>query len=63
MDRLVDQPSANLPVYDLWPYDQSRIPSTGILNTARGATAEGGSLFVAEFTSTLSDALREAFGR
>ncbi len=63
MDRLVDQPSANLPVYDLWPYDQSRIPSTGILNTARGATAEGGGIFVGEFTKLLSEAVREAFGR
>ncbi len=60
MDRLSDHPSAKFPVYDLWPYDPAIVPSTGILNTARGSTAASGKLFVDEFVDLLGAAIGEA---
>ncbi len=62
MDRLTDQPSAKFPVYDLWPYDPAIVPSTGILNTAKGSTAASGRIFCDEFVSSLAGALGDAFG-
>lgn len=63
MDKLQDHPPAKLPLYDLWPYDQALVPSSGVLNTARGATAEKGRIFCEEFVGSLTGALQEAFGK
>lgn len=63
MERLTPHPPADLPAYDLWPYDAKRVPETGILNTARGATAEKGRLFYEEYVRSLTAAVREAFGQ
>ncbi len=60
MDRLIDHPPAKFPVYDLWPYDTGIVPSTGILNTARGSTAASGKLFVDEFVDSLAGAITTA---
>ena len=62
MDRMIEDPPSALPVYDLWPYDTSKVPASGILNTARGASAEHGKLFVDESVTALSNAVEEAFG-
>jgi creatinine amidohydrolase len=62
MERLVDQKPAKLRLYDLWPYDPASVPASGILNTAKGATAEKGAIFFDEYVGSLSQALGEAFG-
>ena len=60
--ELVPEPlAASLPVYDLWPYDTSKIPASGILNSAVGSSAEIGALFFEEFVEGLSQAVRAAF--
>ena len=60
--ELVPEPlAATLPVYDLWPYDTSCIPASGILNSAQGSNAEIGALFFEEFAAGLTQAVREAF--
>ena len=61
MDRLIEDPPSALPIYELWPYDQSKVPASGVLNTARGASAEHGKRFVDESVTALSDAMIEAF--
>ena len=62
MERLTDQEPAKVLPYDLWPYDPSSVPASGILNTAKGATAEKGAIFYDEYVVSLSQALGEAFG-
>ena len=51
-----------IPVYDMWPYDELLIPADGVLNTAKGATASRGRIFFEEFTTSLSGALKKEFG-
>jgi creatinine amidohydrolase len=63
MERLKPQGPAVLPVYDVWPYDPKSVPSTGILNTAIGATAAKGKLFYDEFVESLADAATKALRR
>ncbi|TIR98891.1 MAG: creatininase [Mesorhizobium sp.] len=63
MDTLIEHGPSRLPVYDMWPYDQSLIPADGVLNTAIGSTSERGKIFFDEFTSSLSAALGREFGR
>src|SRR6476469_1725241 len=60
MERLTDQEPAKVLPYDLWPYDPSSVPASGILNTAKGATAEKGAIFYDEYVVSLSQALGEA---
>jgi creatinine amidohydrolase len=62
MDRLEDQAPADFPVHDMWPYDPRIVPASGILNTAKGSTAEKGALFFGEFVDRLSDAVGGEFG-
>lgn len=61
MDRLRNQEPAKFPKYDLWPYDKSIVPASGILNTALGSTAEKGKLFYDEYVVSLQNAIEEAF--
>ena len=63
MDTLIEHGPSGIPVYDMWPYDQSLIPADGILNTAIGASADRGRIFFEEFTSSLSAAIEREFGR
>ena len=62
MERLSDHPPAVLPNFDLWPYDTGLVPASGVLNTAKGASAEKGRIFYDEYVQSLSSALNEAFG-
>jgi creatinine amidohydrolase len=62
LETLTEHGPSRLPVYDMWPYDEALIPADGVLNTARGASAERGQIFFDEFTSSLSDALGREFG-
>jgi len=61
MERLTGQKPAKVLPYDMWPYDPTSVPASGILNTAKGATAEKGAILFEEYTASLSNALKEAF--
>lgn len=63
MERLIEHGPATLPVYDLWPYDTAQVPDTGVLNTAKGASADKGKLFYDEYVQSFSEALIDAFGK
>jgi creatinine amidohydrolase len=63
MELLEPQTCATLPVYDVWPYDQSKIPESGILNNAIGASAEIGEIFFEEFVSGMSKAIQYEFNK
>jgi creatinine amidohydrolase len=63
METLVPHGPSAIPVYDMWPYDQSLIPSDGVLNTAIGATAEKGKILFDQFASSISDAINREFDR
>jgi len=60
MKRLEDQKPADFPVYDLFPYDPAMVPASGILNTAKGSTAEKGVIFFDEFSASLASAVTDA---
>lgn len=53
---------ADFPIYDLYPPDLSRIPSSGALSPSRIASAEKGRRFVDDYVTGMANALGEAFG-
>ncbi|MBM3506080.1 MAG: creatininase [Alphaproteobacteria bacterium] len=53
---------ADFPIYDLYPPDLSRIPSSGALSPSHIATEEKGRRFVDDYVSGMAGALAEAFG-
>lgn len=46
MEKVVDQAPATFPPYDIFPSDQTWVPSHGTLSSARKATAESGKLLM-----------------
>lgn len=54
---------ADFPIYDLYPTDLSRVPSSGALSPSKIATAEKGRRFVEDYVTGIAGALDEAFGK
>ena len=59
MDRLMDHPPAELPLYDLLPVDPSLTPDSGALSSGKEATAEKGRILAASVVENMSAAIRE----
>lgn len=59
MDRLIDHPAAELPLYDLFPVDPSLTPDSGALSSGKEATAEKGQILAASVIENMSAAIRE----
>lgn len=63
MDRVMDLPAAELPLYDLLPVDASLTPESGCLSSGAPATREKGVALAASVVAGLADALTSRFGR
>ena len=61
MERVMDLPAADLPLYDLLPVDPTLTPESGCLSSAREASAEKGRILAGSIVSGIVDALRSRF--
>lgn len=61
MSRVANEPPADFPPYDLHPADFSRIPPSGVLSPARGATAEKGRMMADEYAERIAAAVMAEF--
>lgn len=61
LELIQPQLPADLPVYDMWPYDPGTIPSSGVLNTAVGSKPEHGKLLFDDYVLQLTNAVKQAF--
>ena len=57
-----DGPPADFPLYDLYPADTRPIPETGVLSSAKNASADKGQAVVAQVVPDIAAALKQAFG-
>jgi creatinine amidohydrolase len=60
-DLIPDHPSANFPVYDVFPFDLAPIPADGALSSAKAATAEKGQVTITQVVPDIAAALLAAF--
>jgi creatinine amidohydrolase len=61
MDKLPPDPVVDFPPYDMYPAHTHWVPSSGVLSSARGATAEKGKLMVDDISARIIVALRSEF--
>ena len=53
----------NFPPYDMYPTPTAWVPASGVLSSARGATAEKGRLMAENVSSRIATALGSEFKR
>ncbi|VEG26059.1 creatininase [Actinomyces howellii] len=61
MDRVMDLPAADLPLYDLLPVDPSLTPESGCLSSAQAASAEKGQVLAASVVEGMTEAITSRF--
>ncbi len=61
IELIPDEPSANFPPYDMYPTRTEWVPASGVLSSARGATAEKGARICAEVIARVASAVRSGF--
>lgn len=61
MDRVMDLPAAELPLYDLLPVDASLTPESGCLSSGKASSAEKGRTLTESIVSGMAAAIRERF--
>jgi creatinine amidohydrolase len=61
LDRISDQDSAQFPPYDMYPPCTHWVPSSGILSSAKTATAQKGRLIAQQLTESISKAVVHEF--
>lgn len=59
MDKVMDLPPADLPLYDLFPVDPSLTPESGCLSSASASSAEKGRMLTTSVIDGLSQAVQE----
>ena len=57
-----DEKPAEFPPYDMYPTRTEWVPASGVLSSARGATAEKGARICAEVIARVASAVRAEFG-
>jgi creatinine amidohydrolase len=62
IDRIPDEPPADFPPYDMYPTRTEWVPASGVLSSARGATADKGARICAEVIERVATAVRAEFG-
>jgi creatinine amidohydrolase len=62
IERIPDEPPAAFPPYDMYPTRTDWVPASGVLSSARGATAEKGARICDEVVSRVASAVRTEFG-
>jgi creatinine amidohydrolase len=61
-ERIPDDGPAEFPPYDMYPPHTHWVPASGVLSSARGASAEKGALLVEAVCSGFAAAVRREFG-
>lgn len=62
MDKVMDLPAADLPLYDLLPVDSSLTPPSGCLSSAASSTPEKGAALADSIVAGLVSAINEGLG-
>ncbi|MBS9476574.1 creatininase [Ancylobacter radicis] len=60
-DRIPDDPAADFPPYDVYPFDTRPIPPTGVLSSAKSASADKGRAVLAQVVPDIAAALSREF--
>ena len=61
MDKLPPDPVVDFPPYDMYPTHTHWVPASGVLSSARGATAEKGRIMAEDVSHRIAAALRTEF--
>jgi creatinine amidohydrolase len=61
LDRIPDDGPADFPPYDMYPTRTEWVPPSGVLSSARGASAERGVLLAEEVAERIAAAVRKEF--
>lgn len=61
IDLIPDDGPADFPPYDVYPTRKHWVPPSGVLSSARGATAEKGALMASELTGRMAAAIAHEF--
>jgi creatinine amidohydrolase len=61
LDLIPGDPPAQFPPYDVYPTRTEWVPPSGVLSSARGASAEKGKLIVDEVNARIATAVRSEF--
>lgn len=61
MDKLPPEPVVDFPPYDMYPSHAHWVPASGVLSSARGASAEKGKLMADDISSRIVTALLHEF--
>ncbi len=62
IDLIPDEAPANFPPYDMYPTRTDWVPASGVLSSARGATADKGARICSEVITRVAGAVRLEFG-
>jgi creatinine amidohydrolase len=62
IDSIPDEPNAAFPPYDMYPTRTEWVPASGVLSSARGATAEKGARIYSEVVTRVASAVTSEFG-
>jgi creatinine amidohydrolase len=61
LDQLPEDKSANFPPYDMYPSRTEWVPPSGVLSSAKGASAEKGALITEQITASIATAIKHEF--
>lgn len=62
LDLIPDESPADFPPYDVYPTRKHWVPLSGVLSSARGASAEKGAAMAAELSMRIAAAITHEFG-
>jgi creatinine amidohydrolase len=62
VDLIPADPPADFPPYDMYPTRTEWVPESGVLSSARGATADKGARICSEVITRIASAVRAEFG-
>lgn len=62
IERIPNEPNAEFPPYDIYPTRTEWVPASGVLSSARDATAEKGARICTEVIARVASAVRLEFG-
>ena len=62
LDQLPTAPPADFPPYDMYPSRTEWVPPSGVLSSAKGASAEKGQWMVEQITNSIAAAIEHEFG-
>ncbi|MBC7970820.1 MAG: creatininase [Verrucomicrobia bacterium] len=63
LDVIPDEKSADFPPYDLYPACTHWVPPSGVLSSAKGASAENGALMAEQITASIAKAITYEFSK